>query len=102
MGIRHPRLRWTSGVVAGEVPWRCCVSELRARELALLHTVWVELKEELGPVKIEQGDILHFALEGLHMKLAGADREDVLLRVLFKLRDTYDVSPLGCLEVDPD
>ena len=36
-----------------------------------------------------------FALEGLHMKLAGADREDVLLRLLFKLRDTFDVSKLA-------
>ena len=64
MSIRHPPLRWNSGVVAGKVPWRRCASELRARELALLHAVWVELKDELGPFEIEQGDILHFALEG--------------------------------------
>jgi hypothetical protein len=91
MGLGNSLLRWSSGIAASHVPWCAGEERLRARESVLLHALWFQVKDDLGPGAIEQEDILHFALEELNIKLAGAEKEDALLRLLFKVCDTFDV-----------
>ena len=92
---RHSRLRWSSTAAATQVPWRARQERIPAREAARLHALWLEVGDELDPIAIEQADILHFALGELNRKLTGSDREDVLMRLLFKLCDTFDLSKLA-------
>jgi hypothetical protein len=91
MGLGNSLLHWRSGIAASRVPWRDGEGRLRAREIVLLHALWFQVKDELGPGAIGQDDILHFALEELNIKLAGAEKDDVLLRLLFKVCDTFAV-----------
>ena len=90
MNLGDSRLRWTSRITTRQVPWRADKARVRAREGARLNALWFELKQ-VGLAPTEHTDILHVALEELNTKLAGPEREDVLVRLLFKLFDTFEL-----------
>jgi amino acid transporter len=54
---------------------------LTAKEVDLLHTIWLELSSDVAPEEIHHHDVVHFALEELRGELNNSQREDVLQRL---------------------
>jgi amino acid transporter len=51
---------------------------LTAKEIDLLHGLWLELSNEVAPEEIHHHDIVHFALEDLRMELATSRHEQIV------------------------
>ena len=51
---------------------------LTQKEVDLLHTIWLELSNEVAPKELHHHDIVHFSLEELQRDLAGPKRKEIL------------------------
>jgi hypothetical protein len=51
---------------------------LTPKEIDLLHTIWLELSNDVAPEEIHHHDVVHFALERLNHDLSDSEREEVL------------------------
>jgi amino acid transporter len=60
---------------------------LTAKEVDLLHTIWLELSSDVAPEEIHHHDVVHFALEELRGELNNSQREDVLARLREHLKE---------------
>jgi amino acid transporter len=54
---------------------------LTAKEVDLLHSIWLELSSDVAPKELHHHDVVHFALEELRQELSRSQREEVLGRV---------------------
>jgi amino acid transporter len=55
---------------------------LTAKEIDLLHGIWLQLSEEVAPRELHHHDVIHFALEELQHELTNAERDQVFGRLL--------------------
>jgi hypothetical protein len=51
---------------------------LTPNEIDLLHSIWLEVSEELAPAEVHHHDVVHFALEALRDDLHAAKRRNVI------------------------
>jgi hypothetical protein len=58
---------------------------LTQKEIDLLHTIWLDLSNELAPTEIHHHDIVHFSLEELQQDLAGPKRKEIVAGLLAHL-----------------
>src|SRR5437899_4846663 len=63
---------------------------LTPKEIELLHTIWLELSNDVAPEEIHHHDVIHFALEGLREQLGDSQREDVLRKLRQHLQEIRD------------
>ena len=61
-----------------------------AKEIDLLHTIWLELSKELAPEEIHHHDIVHFALGKLRQDLDRARRAEIIGGLRRHLQDIKD------------
>ena len=54
---------------------------LTPKEIDLLHSIWLELSNELAPDEIHHHDVVHFALEELRDDIRNSQRHDVMDRL---------------------
>jgi len=54
---------------------------LTPKEIDLLHTIWLELSNDVAPEEIHHHDVVHFALEELRGELNDSQRDEVLHRL---------------------
>jgi hypothetical protein len=54
---------------------------LTAKEVALLHRLWLQFSEQLGSEEVHHHDIVHFALNEIERQLAEGDSDEVLQRL---------------------
>lgn len=54
---------------------------LTPKEIDLLHSIWLELSNELGLEELHHHDVVHFALDELQQELKHGKREEVLERL---------------------
>ncbi len=59
---------------------------LTAKEIDLLHSIWLELSNDVAPEEIHHHDVIHFALDELKGELNDSQREEVLERLRNHLR----------------
>jgi DNA-binding response OmpR family regulator len=70
------------------LPWEPGSIELTPDERQLLAWLWRELNQELGSEEeISESDVLYFALQELQLKVRDSNREEMLLRLEFHLRN---------------
>jgi len=63
---------------------------LTAKEIDLLHGIWLELSDAVAPREIHHHDIVHFGLEELRRDLTGGRRQDVMNELLRHLESIQD------------
>jgi len=63
---------------------------LTPKEIDLLHTIWLELSNDVAPEEIHHHDVIHFALEELRKQLSDSQREDVLRKLRQHLQEIRD------------
>jgi amino acid transporter len=63
---------------------------LTPKEIDLLHTIWLELSNDVAPEEIHHHDVIHFALEELRDELSNSDREEVVRRLTQHLQEIKD------------
>lgn len=63
---------------------------LTPKEIDLLHTIWLELSNDVAPEEIHHHDVIHFALEELREQLGDSQREDVLRKLRQHLQEIRD------------
>jgi amino acid transporter len=51
---------------------------LTPKEIDLLHSIWLELSNDVAPEEIHHHDVVHYALERLKQDLSDSEREEVL------------------------
>lgn len=51
---------------------------LTPKEIDLLHSIWLELSNDVAPEEIHHHDVVHYALERLKHDLSDSEREEVL------------------------
>jgi amino acid transporter len=59
---------------------------LTPKEIDLLHSIWLELSNDVAPDEIHHHDVIHFALDELKGELNDSEREQVLERLRNHLR----------------
>ena len=59
---------------------------LTPKEIDLLHSIWLELSNDVAPEEIHHHDVIHFALDELKGELNDSQREQVLERLRNHLR----------------
>jgi len=59
---------------------------LTAKEIDLLHGIWLEVSDEVAPRELHHHDVVHFALDELRQELTGPQHADVLRRLQDHLR----------------
>src|SRR5262245_8038085 len=59
---------------------------LTAKEIDLLHGIWLELSNEVAPAELHHHDVVHFSLEELQHAIQNSDREVVIGRLGQHLR----------------
>jgi amino acid transporter len=59
---------------------------LTPKEIDLLHTIWLELSNDVAPEEIHHHDVVHFALQELRGELSESKREEVVSRLREHLR----------------
>jgi hypothetical protein len=57
------------------------VPRLTAKEIDLLHNVWLQLSEKLGSEELHHHDIVHFALDELEREIEQGQMPDVIERL---------------------
>jgi hypothetical protein len=60
---------------------------LTPKEIDLLHSIWLELSNDVAPEEIHHHDVIHFALDELKGELSDSQREHVLERLRNHLRE---------------
>src|SRR6266536_1253496 len=63
---------------------------LTPKEVDLLHTIWLELSNDVAPEEIHHHDVIHFALEELRDELSNSDREEIVRRLTQHLQEIKD------------
>ena len=63
---------------------------LTPKEIDLLHSIWLELSNDVAPEEIHHHDVVHFALEELRDELKNSKREEVVQRVREHLQEIKD------------
>jgi hypothetical protein len=63
---------------------------LTPKEIDLLHSIWLELSNEVAPEEIHHHDVVHFALEVLRGELRDSEREEVVRRLQEHLKEIRD------------
>ena len=63
---------------------------LTAKEIDLLHSIWLELSCEVAPEEIHHHDVVHFALNELRQELSDSQREEVVSRLRGHLQQIKD------------
>jgi amino acid transporter len=54
---------------------------LTAKEIDLLHSIWLELSNDVAPEEIHHHDVIHFALNELRQELDDGRRQEVIARL---------------------
>ena len=54
---------------------------LTPKEIDLLHSIWLELSNDVAPLEVHHHDVIHFALDELKGELNDSDRDQVLGRL---------------------
>jgi hypothetical protein len=54
---------------------------LTAKEVDLLHSIWLELSSDVAPEEIHHHDVVHFALDELKQELSDSRRDGAIKRV---------------------
>jgi amino acid transporter len=60
---------------------------LTAKEIDLLHNIWLELSNDVAPEEIHHHDVVHFALNELRQELNDGDRRQVIRRLRLHLQE---------------
>ena len=60
---------------------------LTPKEVDLLHSIWLELSNDVAPEEIHHHDVVHFALNELRGELADSEREEILSRLRKHLQE---------------
>ncbi len=60
---------------------------LTPKEVDLLHSIWLELSNDVAPEEIHHHDVVHFALDELRQELNDHDREEVIRRIRLHLQE---------------
>ncbi len=60
---------------------------LTPKEIDLLHSLWLQISNEVAPEEIHHHDVVHFALEELREDLSNSRREEVLHRLRHHLQE---------------
>ena len=60
---------------------------LTAKEIDLLHNIWLELSNDVAPEEIHHHDVVHFALNELRQELNDGDRGEVIRRLRLHLQE---------------
>lgn len=63
---------------------------LTAKEIDLLHSIWLEFSAELAPEEIHHHDVIHFALNELREELHDGKRQELLRRLRQHLDEIRD------------
>jgi amino acid transporter len=63
------------------------VPRLTPKEVDLLHSIWLELSNDVAPEEIHHHDVVHFALDELRQELNDHDREEVIRRIRVHLQE---------------
>jgi hypothetical protein len=63
---------------------------LTRKEVDLLHSIWLELSNDVAPAEIHHHDVVHFALEELRGELNNSKREEVVARLREHLKEIRD------------
>ncbi len=63
---------------------------LTPKEVDILHSIWLELSNDVAPEEIHHHDVVHFALQELRGELSDSKREEVLQRLREHLRQIKD------------
>jgi amino acid transporter len=63
---------------------------LTPKEIDLLHSIWLELSNDVAPEEIHHHDVVHFALDELRHDLGNANREQLLHRLHRHLENIRD------------
>ena len=66
---------------------------LTPKEIDLLHSIWLELSQDVAPEELHHHDIIHFAMEELKQELSSSEREQVLERLRQHLHEIKDRRP---------
>ena len=59
---------------------------LTAKEIDLLHSIWLELSNDVAPEEVHHHDVIHFALNELRQELDDGRREEVIARLRHHLQ----------------
>jgi len=54
---------------------------LTPKEIDLLHSIWLELSNDVAPEEIHHHDVVHFALNELRQELKNGDRKNIVGRL---------------------
>jgi amino acid transporter len=60
---------------------------LTPKEVDLLHSIWLELSNDVAPEELHHHDVVHFALDELRHELDNRDREEVIRRIRLHLQE---------------
>lgn len=60
---------------------------LTAKEIDLLHSIWLELSSDVAPLEVHHHDIIHFALDELKGELNASHREQAIERLRTHLQE---------------
>jgi amino acid transporter len=63
---------------------------LTTKEINLLHSIWLELSNDVAPEEIHHHDVVHFALDELRQELNEQQREQVVARLRLHLQQIRD------------
>ena len=63
---------------------------LTPKEVDLLHSIWLELSNDVAPEELHHHDVVHFALEELHDELKDSSRQHVIDRLRQHLQEIKD------------
>src|SRR5437016_92622 len=68
---------------------------LTPKEVDLLHSIWLELSNDVAPEEIHHHDVVHFALNELRQELDDGKRQEVIDRLRLHLRQIKDRREAG-------
>jgi len=60
---------------------------LTPKEIDLLHTIWLQLSNEVAPAELHHHDVIHFALDELQREVQNEAREEALTRLRQHLQE---------------
>ena len=63
---------------------------LTPKEIDLLHSIWLELSNDVAPEEIHHHDVVHFALNELRHELDDGQREEMIRRLRLHLQQIKD------------
>lgn len=63
---------------------------LTPKEIEILHSIWLELSNEVAPAELHHHDVIHFALDELQQEIRNEKREEALRRLREHLQQIKD------------